>query len=195
MPAYNELYSWQKTFLKTVAVDPTADKWEMRPSPPRTIHILFDEKGAAGKSTLTSVLCNGFGGGKVIELSGAAKDACHAYTAGLQPFVVYDVARADTKNWAEIAKMAEQLSNGRLMNEKYVSAAITFERPWIFIYCNSLPPNLSDLLSVDRVKIWHVKKPGPIGEVVEPMRAFGSARELDDYIAEKCPQRRAGGMN
>ncbi len=196
-PTVDKLYVWQRNLADRLLVDAEAGdgKCVLRPAPSREILFLFDPIGNAGKSTMTSFFSNAIGPENIVELSGEHKDAAYAYSQVLAPVAVYDVARADTSAFKGICKLAEGLSNGRLMIEKYVSQAIVFKRPHIIIICNTLPPNLSELLSVDRVRIWPVCKPKPAPNVVDSILSFETAKELDDYIAIACPVKPRVGMN
>jgi len=197
-PAYDDMYAWQRKACDDMFVDArgAAGTCVLRPAPPRIITFYYGKAGGEGKSALVSAISNLAGGDNLIELSGKACDAGYAFTSNPCSVAVYDMARAATSqsDWTEACKMLEGMSNGRLMNTKYVSQFVTFKRPHLIVNCNTLPRNLSSLLSVDRVRVLVVSKPTPVPSVVPDYLTFKTAEELDSFVESVQPAT-TGGMN
>ena len=194
---FDNMYRWQRQVAELVLVDPKKGpgECELRKPESRPIYFLYDKVGNAGKSAILAWISNAIGSDKCIELAGEPRDAAFAYTQACPPFAAYDIPRSDNKekSWADKMQLIEALSNGRVMNSKYVSGLHTFKRPWLFVVCNSLPRGLSDMLSVDRVRIWPVAKPSASPAVISACLSFTDKAELDNYVVGETAT--VGGMN
>ena len=194
---FDVMYRWQRQVAEMVLVDPRAPDGAAAIKTPesRPIFFLYDKVGNAGKSALLAWIANKTGSDKMIELSGEVKDAAFAYVQQSPPIAAYDIPRADgaEKSWSAKMQLLEALSNGRVMNQKYVAGLHIFKRPWLFVVCNSLPRKLSSMLSVDRVRIWPVAKPSASPAVISACLSFADKDELDRYVAGE--ETEVGGMN
>lgn len=204
-PSFDKLWGWQQRLARRVFDTSASSAWGagiVAPAPPRDILFVVDQLGNSGKSTMTSYMQGMAPQGAVIELMGDVKDMAYAFSQQIAEIACFDVSRSDTKNWQSYCWLAEALGNGRLMQGKYVSQMITFKRPHVIFFCNALPPNLGELLSVDRIKVWEVKRPtalhmpgagaGAGGVAPHGELTFADASAVDDYVAKFARPVRAG---
>jgi len=138
---------WQQRLLDRLA----------KPREDRKIIWVLDEKGNAGKSTLTRyLLSNTHAGYRSTYLSGKLTDMYHTYQKNKAGIVIFDVPRTHAEFRSHLATMAEQLKNGFYNSSKYDSCCVRFEPPHVVFFSNS-PPE-AGWWSEDRLELWDIKR-------------------------------------
>lgn len=114
----------------------------------RTIHVVIDPVGGAGKSTFCKWLLNAL---PDVELFGSGKGADIAYACQEPRVALFDFARSqdEYRPWG----MVEQIKNGVVFSAKYNSGVKYFKSPHVVVFTNSdVEPGK---LSEDRInRIW-----------------------------------------
>lgn len=150
-------------FIEQVRADnlkPSCPSIELRPwqlslldvlkSPPddRSIYLLIDPVGGAGKSTFCRYLYATQDG---VELFGSAKSADIACAVSEPKIALFDFSRSldEFRPWG----MVESVKNGVVFSGKYKSGVKLFSSPHVVVFTNSdIEPNK---LSIDRIKrVW-----------------------------------------
>jgi len=114
----------------------------------RTIHLVIDPVGGAGKSTFCCWLVNSLPG---VQLFGSGKGADIAYACQEPLIALFDFARSqdEYRPWG----MVEQIKNGVVFSTKYNSQTKFFPPPHVVVFTNSdVEPGK---LSEDRLnRVW-----------------------------------------
>lgn len=130
--------AWQARVIERLKAGETHD---------RKIWYFFDANGSQGKSTLSRYLVSRMGA-CVFDITNG-KDVAYAWNG--EPIVVFDLARAMTRdtssgvNWAVI----EKVKDGFIFSGKYESTMKKFNKPFVLVFANHLPPE--DTYSKDRL--------------------------------------------
>ena len=115
----------------------------------RTVLFVVDEKGGAGKSTLTTWL--GMKHGAFCPDGGKRADIMYAFEN--QSIVCIDMARNNEPEYWPWQAM-ESFKNGRGFSSKYESRVFFFKPCKVVVFCNQLPDMTK--LSRDRYSIIHL---------------------------------------
>jgi hypothetical protein len=137
-------YPWQTAIMKTA---------ELRES--RTINVLLNSVGKAGKSTLADMIeFLGLGWDipphdKADQMIASVQNRAH------RSLYTFDIPKTATaKQWYTIYHVAEQVKRGRVYDFRNRFAGGIMDAPVVWIFCND-PPDYSKLSS-DRWKIWTI---------------------------------------
>jgi len=151
---------WQQALIE-ILKKPAHNRW---------IYWILDEKGASGKSRLTTYLCCEM---NAIEVSGRSQDIAYAYQS--QPIVVFDLARPTKIEMVnDLFEAAEKLKDGRLFSTKYMSKTKSFKPPHVVFFSNSQPP--AGVWSADRLQLIQIST-GPEFSAV--------SQQIDDSLPEE----------
>lgn len=135
------LRPWQQEICNMVKTEPH----------PRSIHWYYDAVGGAGKTVLAKYM---YYHHKVLTLTvGKASDLLNLVSKmpGL-PMYIFDISRTvPTGSMNELYHAIESVKNGYLVNTKYETNVLIFERPHVVVFSNMLPK--MSALSGDRWEI------------------------------------------
>jgi hypothetical protein len=144
---------WQQALIE-ILKKPAHNRW---------IYWILDEKGAAGKSRLTTFLCCEM---NAIEVSGRSQDIAYAYQS--QPIVVFDIARpTKIEQVNDLFEAAEKLKDGRLFSTKYMSKTKSFKPPHVVFFSNSHPP--AGVWSADRLQLIQISSSPEFSATSKPI--------------------------
>jgi len=139
-----ELRPWQQKLLCLLLT------WDER-----TVHLIYDEVGASGKSTFAGFcqvfydfgLCPPFNNSQNLIQSVCSMGAKKAY--------LFDLPRAMGKdNLAQTFAAIEQVKSGFVMDTRYRYRMLRMTNPGVCVFSNAYPD--LKLLSADRWKIWKI---------------------------------------
>jgi len=133
-----ELKEWQRSLVQCLS----------SPAEDRTIHLVIDPVGGAGKTTFCRWLVNSL---PDVELFGSGKGADIAYAVQEPSIALFDFARSqdEYRPWG----MVEQIKNGIVFSSKYNSGVKYFKSPHVVVFTNSDVEE--GKLSADRInRIW-----------------------------------------
>lgn len=141
----------------------------------REIIMVVDIDGGAGKTTTSKLIHNEtVKNGLISQVVDTSKKSDLALAIREDVDIVnFDLSRSqeDYINFDAI----ESIKNGSIFSGKYDSQVkILDKQPKVYVNCNSLPADLYDKLSIDRVKIITVKNRGKEFNVYEKLT-------IDDY--------------
>jgi hypothetical protein len=145
--SYEDLFTWQREVVDTL-------RHREDPRFGRSVHWLWEEKGAVGKSILAAYLVDCCG---AIEVAGTSNDALHAITMYCQTHgegpkvIVFDVPRSHSGIDYETIEKAK---DGKYFSGKYNATSVRYSRPHVIVFANE-KPNMSKL-SADRYKTRHL---------------------------------------
>lgn len=137
------LYPWQATIKKICETE----KYQ------RTVHVLYDDEGCKGKSTLAR-LADYEGWAGWIPAYEEVKDMLQAvYGTGAKQAYIIDMPRGHSskKMWMGV----EQIKNGTIIDARHKFKKLRIPIPVVWVFTNKLP-DLSKL-STDRWKLWNIE--------------------------------------
>lgn len=139
-----ELYPWQKRLVNISQEFNT-----------RTIHVIYDDNGNIGKSTITTFM-GVHGYAKQIPFINDYKDLMRiSYDVGEAKCYIIDMPRAVNKDKLfQLYGGIETLKSGYCFDDRNKFRQRYFDCPAILVFTNHLPDQ--DLLSRDRWCIWRV---------------------------------------
>lgn len=146
---------YRADYIKPALPDIQLHDWQvhldtaLRTAPDRrTIHLVIDPIGGAGKSTFCCWLINNL---PSVQLFGGGKGADLAYACQEPVVALFDFARSqdEYRPWG----MVEQIKNGVVFSSKYNSSTKYFNPPHVVVFTNSdIEPGK---LSEDRLnRVW-----------------------------------------
>lgn len=191
---FKELYKRFKPVKKfNIKIDVSLNEWQtnlfndidnqIKEKDDRTINLIVDVGGGAGKTT-TSKLLNDISvdNNMICQRIDTSKKADIAFALHDDVKIVnFDLSRAqeDYINWDAI----ESVKNGAVFSSKYESTEkILNNNPIVNVFCNSLPKDLPNLLSLDRCNIMIINKKG---KIFEKIAFFNDDHELNDQLYYK----------
>lgn len=163
-----ELKGWQPT-LRDILLKPGGD---------RVIHLVLDEAGGIGKSTLAKYMFVNHGAiilpGSIGSAENLMKLVCNSLK-GIHPskHVVFflDLPRAVKKNnWEDWCTTMEQIRGGHITDWRYGGENRLIEPPSVCCFTNSLPP--VDAFTSDR---WQIHRPSRYTDSVAPSSLLRSS--------------------
>lgn len=144
------LFPWQKSL-----VDICNKQKDFKTADRRSINVLIDEQGGAGKSSI-ALYCNWYKIAKYIvqdnakEMMGAAiEKESHAYIIDLPRTV------GGEKSLVKLYRGIEQLKNGFYTDPRYKHREVQRDMPCLWVFTNELPN--TKYLTQDRWKYWRIK--------------------------------------
>jgi len=154
-----ELKPYQNSLLKYLVEEPKSDDLDAN----RQIKVVLDREGAAGKTTTAKMIYNEvINNGQVCQVIDTTKKADLAYAIREDvDVVIFDLARflENHMNFEAI----ESILNGSIFSNKYASVSkILNKQPKVILMTNTLPDDLYNKLSIDRINLLHVTNKGNI---------------------------------
>lgn len=152
-----ELKPYQNSLLKYLVEEPVVIDLDAN----RKIKVVLDREGAAGKTTTAKMIYNEvINNGQVCQVIDTTKKADLAYAIREDvDVVIFDLARflENHMNFEAI----ESILNGSIFSNKYASVSkILNKQPKVILMTNTLPHDLYDKLSIDRISLLHVTNKG-----------------------------------
>lgn len=155
----SDLRGWQKVVYEECKLDEPCD--------PRSRKIIYcwSHAGKVGKSRMAMSLVDSTTmnwtsvAGKVADAINVVANWVDKHKDSELHGVVLDCPRVSSGHLSWNA--LEQLSNGLIVNTKYETACLRFNRPHIVVMSNYPPPG-GDVLSQDRLKVYEISDSGAL---------------------------------
>lgn len=140
----NNLYPWQEKIIEKLS------KWDTR-----TIHVIIDEEGKKGKTTL-STYCGVHDIALILPFCNDYKDLLRmCYDVGPKKAYIIDMPRAINKERLnQLYSAIETIKSGYAYDDRYSFKYRFFDCPNILVFTNQYPD--TDLLSRDRWRLWTI---------------------------------------
>lgn len=143
----------------------------------RILKVVLDRQGAAAKTTTAKMIYNHFTKlGKVCQVIDTTKKADLAYAVREDvDIIIFDLARflEGHMNFEAI----ESIINGSIFSNKYASVSKIFNKqPIVILMTNTLPHDLYEKLSIDRISLLHLTNKG------------GLCSQYDDFTIDTYKQ-------
>lgn len=145
---YIKMFPWQKDIYDLVINEPPHD---------RHVHLIVDNKGKTGKSTLAKTL--GFKHGAVVIPLGltSAQMKAAVVGAGAAQLYILDLPR-NNSSYTMIFDLIEEIKRGMVISSfQGKLKTLYMSRPHIVCFSNAMPS--LDYLSRDMWKIYHITRP------------------------------------